>query len=87
MRLRTTGKPIIPFMCPATTCFSISCYTDTRVLAKHVPFALLNGSSVSFARMNQRPLEEPFEMEPDVLYFVRYKPIKKFVEGGKIDLY
>ncbi|KAL5541513.1 hypothetical protein UlMin_009223 [Ulmus minor] len=36
---------------------------------------------------NQRPLEEPFEMEPNVLYFVRYRPIKKFVEEGKIDLY
>ncbi|KAF4362490.1 hypothetical protein CsatB_001420 [Cannabis sativa] len=36
---------------------------------------------------NQRPLEEPFEMEPNVLYFVRYKPIKKFVEEGRIDLY
>ncbi|PON64933.1 GINS complex subunit Sld [Parasponia andersonii] len=38
-------------------------------------------------RGNQRPLEEPFEMEPNVLYFVRYKPIKKFVEEGRIDLY
>ncbi|GMN55138.1 hypothetical protein TIFTF001_024260 [Ficus carica] len=38
-------------------------------------------------RGNQRPLEEPFEMEPNVLYFVRYKPIKKLVEEGKIDLY
>lgn len=45
---------------------------------KHVSF---------FYRTNQRPLEEPFEMEPNVLYFVRYKPIKKLVEEGKIDLY
>lgn len=36
---------------------------------------------------SQKPLEEPFEMEPNVLYFVRYKAVKKFVEEGKIDLY
>ncbi|PON93166.1 GINS complex subunit Sld [Trema orientale] len=46
-----------------------------------------NSRSGAFGRGNQRPLEEPFEMEPNVLYFVRYKPIKKFVEEGRIDLY
>ena len=40
-----------------------------------------------YDRVNQRPLEEPFEMEPDVLYFVRYKAIKRFVEEGRIDLF
>ncbi|KAL6191263.1 hypothetical protein ACLB2K_037654 [Fragaria x ananassa] len=38
------------------------------------------------SEVNQRPLEEPFEMEPDVLYFVRYKAIKRFIEEGRIDL-
>ncbi|KAM5568707.1 DNA replication complex GINS protein SLD5 [Rosa sericea] len=46
-----------------------------------------NEDGPSDDRANQRPLEEPFEMEPDVLYFVRYKAIKRFVEEGRIDLY
>ncbi|XP_050372566.1 DNA replication complex GINS protein SLD5-like isoform X2 [Argentina anserina] len=46
-----------------------------------------NEDGPSDDRVNQRPLEEPFEMEPDVLYFVRYKAIKRFVEEGRIDLF
>lgn len=47
----------------------------------------LTGFNSPYDRANQRPLEEPFEMEPDVLYFVRYKAIKRFVEEGRIDLF
>lgn len=46
-----------------------------------------NEDGSSDDRANQRPLEEPFEMETDVLYFVRYKAIKGFVEEGRIDLF
>ncbi|XP_022147485.1 DNA replication complex GINS protein SLD5 [Momordica charantia] len=31
-------------------------------------------------------LEEPFEMEANVLHIIRYKPIKSLVESGRIDL-
>lgn len=48
---------------------------------------LLTGFSSPYDSGSQKPLEEPFEMEPNVLYFVRYKAVKKFVEEGKIDLY
>lgn len=50
-------------------------------------FVYLPDWNLDFDRGSQRHLEEPFEMEPNVLYFVRYKPIKNFVEEGKIDLY
>nr|XP_011461738.1 PREDICTED: uncharacterized protein LOC101309339 isoform X4 [Fragaria vesca subsp. vesca] len=46
-----------------------------------------NEDEPSDNRANQRPLEEPFEMEPDVLCFVRYKAVKRFVEEGRIDLF
>ncbi|KAM0988086.1 hypothetical protein ACFX13_012304 [Malus domestica] len=46
-----------------------------------------NADGESDSSASQRPLDEPFEMEPNVLYFVRYKAVKKFVEEGKIDLY
>ncbi|KAF3456372.1 hypothetical protein FNV43_RR01022 [Rhamnella rubrinervis] len=65
---------------------------DTFVVCKtkyylgHIQLEDINNGNTD-DRVNQRPLEEPFEMEPNVLYFVRYKPIKKLVEGGKIDLY
>ncbi|KAM2018819.1 hypothetical protein ACFX1T_021703 [Malus domestica] len=42
-----------------------------------------SGDGESDSSASQRPLDEPFEMEPNVLYFVRYKAVKKF----KIDLY
>ena len=50
-------------------------------------FVLLTGFNSPCDSASQRPLDEPFEMEPNVLYFVRYKAVKKFVEEGKIDLY
>ncbi|CAK9319083.1 unnamed protein product [Citrullus colocynthis] len=31
-------------------------------------------------------IEEPFEMEANVLHIIRYRPIKSLVESGKIDL-
>ncbi|KAG6582622.1 DNA replication complex GINS protein SLD5, partial [Cucurbita argyrosperma subsp. argyrosperma] len=31
-------------------------------------------------------VEEPFEMEANVLHIIRYKPIKSLVESGRIDL-
>ncbi|TQE03202.1 hypothetical protein C1H46_011205 [Malus baccata] len=43
----------------------------------------LTGFNSPYDSASQRPLDEPFEMEPNVLYFVRYKAVKKF----KIDLY
>ncbi|XP_068328047.1 DNA replication complex GINS protein SLD5-like [Pyrus communis] len=63
---------------------------DTFVVCKtkyYLGHIQLEDDGESDSSASQRPLDEPFEMEPNVLYFVRYKAVKKFVEEGEIDLY